>query len=296
MSWILIIAIAFFLNACATAIDKFLLNNKISNPAVYAFIISVLSLIALVLAPWGFHLAAAGQIALALVAGIIFTFALLYMFKAAAINEISRVTPFIGGTQPVFSLVLAIVILGEWLNPASLFGIALLIAGTLIISWQKGKATRKTYAFALFSSFLYALSYVLSKQVFNDQGFISGFVWTRLGAFVGALLLLFIPGTWQALRRQIINPQRQTGGLLLLGQICGAVSAILVFYAISISPSVAIINASRGLEYVFLLLIVVMLSGKYPHLLEEKLTPKILLQKIAATALIVGGLIVLAIS
>ncbi len=296
MSWILIIAIAYFLNACATAIDKFLLNNKISNPAVYAFIISVLSLIALVLAPWGFHLAAAGQIALALVAGIIFTFALLFMFKAAAINEISRVTPFIGGTQPVFSLVLAIVILGEWLNPASLFGIALLIAGTLIISWQKEKTTRKTYAFALFSSFLYALSYVLSKQVFNDQGFISGFIWTRLGAFVGALLLLLIPGTWPTLRRQLKNPQKRTGGWLLFGQICGAVSAILVFYAISISPSVAIINASRGLEYVFLLLIVVMLSGKYPKLLDEKLTPKILLQKIAATALIVGGLIVLAIS
>lgn len=295
MSWIFIIIIAYFLNAAATAVDKFLLKEKIPNPAVYAFIISALSLLALVLAPFGFQLASAAQIALALLAGVIFTFALLYMFKAAAINEISRVTPFIGGTQPVFSLILAALIIGERLSIISLSGIGLLVAGTFVISWQKGKAAKKSYFYALTASFLFALSYVLSKQVFNDQGFVSGFIWTRIGAAIGALLLLIIiPGTWKFLVEEFRKPKKQTSGLLALGQICGAISAILVFYAISISPSVAVINATRGLEYVFLLVIVLLLSGRYPKLLEEKITPKILLQKFAATALIILGLVVLA--
>jgi hypothetical protein len=67
----------------------------------------------------------------------------------------------------------------------------------------------------------------------------------------------------------------------------------LVNYAISISESVALVNALRGLEYVFLLVIVFSLSWKFPHLLEEKITPTAVAKKIVATALIIAGLFIL---
>ena len=35
--------------------------------------------------------------------------------------------------------------------------------------------------------------FVLAKFVFSNQEFISGFVWTRIGSFLAALLLLLIP-------------------------------------------------------------------------------------------------------
>ena len=82
MTWFIIAIFAYFLNAVAITIDKFLLSKKIPNPAVYAFFIATLSLLALVLIPFGFHFYSLAQILIALIAGLIFTFALLYLFSA----------------------------------------------------------------------------------------------------------------------------------------------------------------------------------------------------------------------
>src|SRR3989344_4905535 len=116
MTWFIIAIFAYFLNAVAITIDKFLLSKKIPNPAVYAFFIATLSLLALVLIPFGFHFYSLAQIYIALVAGLIFTFALLYLFRALSQNEASRITPFMGGLQPLFIFILALIFLGEKLG------------------------------------------------------------------------------------------------------------------------------------------------------------------------------------
>ena len=148
MTWPIITIIAYLLNAIAITIDKFLLAKKITNPAVYAIFISTLSLLALVLIPFGFHLYSLNQILIALVAGLIFTFALLYMFKALGQNEASRITPFMGGFQPIFVFILAFIFLNEILIPQQLIAFIIIILGTVIISWQNNsKATQKKSLF-----------------------------------------------------------------------------------------------------------------------------------------------------
>lgn len=299
MNWLIIVIVAYFLNASATTIDKFLLTKKIPNPAVYAFFISALSLIAVVLAPFGMHWVSLPSVGIALVAGAVFAFALLYMFKAFAGNEVSRVTPFMGGVQPILVLVLAWFFLGEVLSLRSILAFAVIIAGTVIISWQKGKASRRSYLLALVSTALFAIAYTMNKFVFDDQGFITGFVWTRVGAFLGALLII-IPAVnrrdvMAELRNSKKKGKRQTGALFLIGQACGAVGFILINYAIAISTSVALVNALQGLQYVFLLVIVAVLAFRFPKVLKEKFTPGILVQKVVSVVLIVIGLVLLSI-
>lgn len=286
---------AYFLNAIAVVIDKFLLSKKISNPAVYAFFISALSLLGLFLIPFGFQLYSINQILIAIIAGIIFTFALLYMFKAISGNEASRVTPFMGGLQPIFVFILALIFLGENLDIQSLIAFAVIISGTVVISWQNNsKASQKeAYIFAIISTFLFAISYTINKYVFIQQDFISGFVWTRVGSFLGALTLLFIAQNRRDIKKEIKNPEKKTGNLFIAGQSAGALSFVLVNYAIAISDSVALVNAMRGLEYIFLLIIVFSLSWKFPKLLEEKITPGAVAKKIIATILIISGLFIL---
>ncbi|MEI6288446.1 MAG: EamA family transporter [bacterium] len=295
MFGIFIAIVAYFLNASATAIDKFLLSKKITNPAVYAFVISALSLLGIVLIPFGFHSSTWIQILIALANGIVFVFAYLYMFKAIGQNEVSRITPFMGGLQPIFIFALAGIFLKEVLPVQSLLAFLVIVIGTIVISWQKkGKtSSRRSYLLAAISAFLFAVAITLNKQVFNDQGFVTGFVWTRVGTFLGALLLLIPLKNRQDIIKEIRHPQKQSGWLFVGGQVCGALSFLLVSYSIAVSNSVALVSALRGLEYVFLLLIVLALSKKHPRLLSEKMTPRIIAQKAVATSLIIVGLIIL---
>ena len=295
MTWFIIAIFAYFLNAIAITIDKFLLSKKIPNPAVYAFFIATLSLLALVLIPFGFHFYSLTQILIALIAGLIFTFALLYLFSALSQNEASRITPFMGGLQPLFIFILALIFLGEKLGFQQLIAFFIIILGTILISWQKqsSAANKKAYLLAIVSTLLFAISYTLNKYAFINQDFISGFVWTRVGSFLGALCLLFSLKNRLAIKAEFKKPKKQTGSLFIFGQVTGALSFILINYAIAISSSVALVNALQGLQYIFLLIIVFSLSWQFPKLLEEKMTPIIIIKKIIATALIIGGLFIL---
>jgi drug/metabolite transporter (DMT)-like permease len=300
MLWLIIIIIAYFLNASATVVDKFLLTKKIPNPAVYAFFICFLNLLGLVFIPFGFHFTSWTQTLIALINGVLFTFAYLFMFMALNRNEASRITPFMGGLQPIFVLLLAFILLGERISGLAFLAFAVIVLGTIVLSYQKEKikkliaSSKSSYWLAVVATILFAAAYTLNKYIFVTEGFVTGFVLVRIGTFLGALLLLLRPQNIRDIINEIKVPKKSANGLFLIGQGAGALSLILVSYAVAISKSVAIINASRGLEYVFLLIIVLLLARKHPHLLEEKLTPPIIFQKAAAVALIIAGLIILA--
>ncbi len=302
MNWLLIIVIAYLLNAIAAVVDKHLLSKEIPQPAVYAFFISFLGIIALVLTPFGFAIPAVSQIIIGLLAGLIFTFALLYLFKALKQNDASRITPFIGGWQPFFIFILAWLFLSEQLAHAEILAFFMLIAGTVLITldFSKKKTGMGGFGLAAIAAILFAVSYVLTKEVYLNQAFISGFVWTRLGAFAGALLLLIPVDNRRAIFASFKKPkphsadQRKKTGLLFLGgQAAGALSFLMVNYAISLA-SVSLVNALQGLQYVFLLIMVFFLSKFHPKVLREKMTRGIIIQKVGAIILIGFGLTLLA--
>lgn len=292
--WLPIVVSAYFLNAVAAVVDKFLIAKKIPNPAVYTFFIAALGLLGLVLIPWGFNWPGWFQFLIALLAGLTFTLALLYLFKALSLSEASRITPFIGGLSPIFVLIFSFLFLTERLSPNQLLAFFLIVAGTLVISWEKSqrKGLVKGFAFALFSALLFGISYTLTKYVYNHQAFISGFVWMRMAAFLGALLLLINPANRQAIKESFHKSDVKVGGLFFFGQASGALSFILINYAISLAK-VSLVNALQGLQYVFLLTLVLILARWHPHILAEKVRGKILMQKIIAVGLIGGGLALL---
>jgi len=75
----------------------------------------------------------------------------------------------------------------------------------------------------------------------------------------------------------------------------GAGASILQNWAIFLAPLVyvAIINALQGINYAFLLVFIIFLSLKFPQILKEEISKKILLQKIIAILLISAGLFLL---
>lgn len=298
MTWLIIVIVAYFLNAVAAIVDKYLISKRVPQPAVYAFSISILGILSVFLIPFGFAVPKFLMIFWSLAAGISFTFALFFLFTALKFGETTKITPFIGGLQPIFIFALSYFFLRERLAANQIIAFIFLVAGTIFISCDfNGKKVFKENGllYALLSTILFAVSYFLTKFVFQSVAFIPAFVWIRFGSVFGALLFL-IPSE---ARGKIFNTfksregrRKGTSQIFFLGQICGAFSFFLINYAIKLN-SVSLTNALQGIQYVFLITMVIILSKKFPHILEEKLTFKILLQKITAIIFISIGLICL---
>ncbi len=291
--WLVIVVVAYFLNAIAAVVDKFLISKKISNPAVYTFYITIWGLLAMILAPWGFGWYGWGQFFANMVGGVAFAYALLFLFKALAKNDSSRITPFIGGFSPIFVLIFSFLFLGERLDASQFIAFALIVGGTILVSLSKvSKPEGNGFGLAILAAFLFGVTYTLSKYVYLHQNFISGFIWMRFGVFLGTLLILIPRGNRQAVVESWRTKDVKVGGLFLFGQAAGALGFILVSYAISLA-SVTLVNAMQGLQYVFLLIMVLILAKWHPKVLSENLRGRVLAQKIIAIVLVGVGLALL---
>lgn len=299
MTWVFITIIAYFFHALNALTDKFLLSESIPRPSNYAFYVGIFGLFSLFLIPFGdFFIPSPVELAKALFSGATFTFALFLFFIAMKHGEASRVSTMIGAFSPVFVLILSYFFLGSSLGSRELAAFMILVFGGILISFKRSPVlnnfggTTDILAITVFASLIFALSYVFAKAVFNDLSFINGFIWTRLGSFAASLVFL-IP---REIRNSILNLPRIAGSktsvLFLLNKIFGALGFFLISYAISLG-NVSIINAMQGVEYALIFLLAVILSMKYPFILEEEISKSVVLQKVSAFFLISFGLFLL---
>lgn len=297
MNWIFFSVAAYFLLAVSFVIDKVLLKQRIPHPAVYAFYVALLSLLALLLAPWGMHWLGGGLLAISFLGGVFFVYALLFFYQAVKENEISRVAPLIGSITPVATLLVGL-LFGQRFSTFTFAGIGLLVAGGFLISFDLPIRSLKIFrgfSSSIASGIFFALAYLVFEYVYGIEGFLNGFIWTRLGLFVGALSLLFIP----VFRKNIINSFKgakkkkrrniSTAFVFVLNKIFGGGSSVLINFAISIS-SASLVNALGSVQFVFVLGLVALASLKYNHIFEEKLYFWDWAQKIAAIGIIAIGM------
>jgi len=304
MSWLLIVIIAHFFNAGVFIVDRYLLKRGFPNPLSYAFWIGLCSVVVLVLAPFGFSIPPTNQIIVALATGIVWLLAAIIFYTALYKGEASRVVPTVGGLIPLFTLGLSFIFLGERLSAKELIAFCLLVSGGIILSLLVIKKTRifvsnqkirltKASVPALGAALVFAVSFVMTKSVFLEQSFISGLIWIRLGAALGALFLLIPSSFRQMIFKKGKRIKIKFFGLFLSAKGLGVVGSLLIYWAIFLG-SVTLVNALQGVQYVFLLLLAFFLFRKMPSL-REQFNKKVLVQKIFAIILICLGLVVLVI-
>jgi len=298
MNWLLIIFIAYFLGAIAMVIDKAMLKKSIPEPLVYTFYIGLLGLIFIpLLMPFGFFVPDFDVILMSLVAGILFIIALITFFNTLKVDDASQVIPIIGGMSPLLILILAFFIAGEKLAINELIALFIIVVGSFIISLDRHgkswKISSRTLLLSFFAALFFAMSYSLTKKVYDQVDFLNGFIWTRLGALLTIFSLLFYPKFRQLLKKSSKKSKKQVKFIFLVGQAMAGISFLLVNYAISLG-SVTITNALQGLQYVFLFIIVVILSKYRPKIIKEKIDRQTVVQKIVAIIIISLGLLLIA--
>jgi len=298
MLWLFIIISAYFLFAITALVDKYLLIGP-PNPKIYSFYVGTLGILVLLLIPFvGFSIPSFWQIILSLLAGILFLLALFTLYTALEHFEFSRVVPAIGGILPLFTFGL-VLLLGdkEGMGFFKILAFLLLILGSVLISFKKEKSiTLKSFSISVLAAFLFSLSFVLAKFVYLSQPFWSGFIWIRIGSLLAAIFFIFTPEVKKEIFQKQFSFRKKTGTLFVLNQIVGAGGSILQNFAIALVSLgfLPFINALEGTRYVFLLIFASLISFKFPKILKEEISRKILFQKILAVLLIAGGLLLLA--
>lgn len=297
MFWLIVAILSYFLFAVVALIDKYLLVGPFPNPRVYSLYVGVLGIWALALIPFvDFLIPDPGQILLALSSGALFIFAVFWYSRGLRSFEASRIIPAIGGLNPLFIFGLTYFLGKESFSEKEGLAFLLLVAGSVFIVLQREKfVTLKSFQISAISALLFSLSFFFAKIVYSVQPFWSGLIWMRLGGFLATLSFIFSKEVREEIFLKRFTLKKKTAGIFLLGQSIGAGASILQNWAIFLAPMayLAIINALSGVQYFFLLAIAVLISFKFPRLLKEEISRKVIIQKIFAVLFTTIGLYLL---
>lgn len=288
--------IAYLFLALNGVVDKILLTRAVKNASAYAFWSGILAPLIFVLAPFGLTLLDTQDMLIALAGGAVFTYGTFFLYKGIQETSISRIMPIEGGLVPLFTLILAYFLLNERLPEHQLLAFAFLVAGAVLVAFRREEAVWRPKALenASLAALLFAVSFVLTKLVYDHSNFVTGLVWTRVGVFLAALSFL----ASRKLRNEIAGAARNTSRNNILvyygSRGLGVFGGWLQNYAISVG-SVTIVNALQGTQFAFVLLLSTLLSVYFPKILKERMNPGTLAQKLIAIVLITVGLYFLSI-
>lgn len=299
MLWALITIFSYFLLALTVLGDKYLLSGK-PEPKSYNFFINLPGILLLFLIPFvGFVRPDFRQTVLSLLAGGLSVFAGYFLYLALERFEASRVIPAIGGILPLFTLGIVYISTGKGPAPESLAAFFLLVLGSVLISFEKGKEiSLASFSLSALSAFLFALSFVFTKSLYLELPFWTTLILIRSGAALVSLVFLFDKETRKEIFQKNSIFQKNTGIVFLATQGVGTIASFLQNWAIFLAPLgfLAFINALEGTRYVFLLFLSVLVSMKFPKILKEQISKQIIFQKAIAILVIIIGLGVLVFS
>ena len=296
MFWIVITIISYILFASAVLVDRYLLTGPLRSPLAYTFYVNITAIFALGFLPFGFFVPDISFIGLSFIFGIVMVSSLYMFFHTIAKGSVSRTIPMIGALTPIVTLILSFLLIDIYqIGGLGIASFALLIVATVFLSLNvaRGKfiPSMTDIIHVTITAFLMGLSLVLVKILYDNIGFINGFIWTRLFVFLFALSMLFIPSVRDIVFRK--NPLKKKTFFLpaLAGKGAGVVASLLQNYAVSIVVvgQLAFINALAGVQYITLLVFIVLIGKYRPNLLKERLDRSdIIIRAIGISALIVG--------
>lgn len=282
MTWLLVAAVAQFILGTSAIFDKLLLRRGFFEPWSYAFWLGILGLSSLILLPFGFQSVPVPLMLLAFAAGTVFILAMLTMFLSLHRGRASETLPVIGGFSPVFTLFISLLLLKDQLTFVDVIGFAFLVVGGLLLFLSAGeRAGVKSVSLILLSALFFGLSNVLTKIVFENTNFITGFFLIKVGAALMAFTFLLYP----RIRASIIASREEfvhkNQFFYVTNRAYAGLGSILLYVAILLAHP-ALVDATQSLRY-----IVIFFASWL--LLKEISKGRALAGKIVATVLVVIG-------
>lgn len=299
MLWFIIALVGYVFLALAFILDKFILTDSVDSPAVYTFYSTIIMAGALVLWPFGVQLLVGIDWLWAIVSGVSFGLALWLFYLGVKEGEASHIAPFQGAFVTIGSYVLGFVFLGEQLSQLQIFGIALLIVASLLLSVEKSEKHQRIhigFLWAGLAGFFYAVSHVSAKYLYDIYPFLTGFMWTRATTAIVGIVLLCTPVVLRSFRKatpetkEAVQPLSKKYALPIIfgNKVLAIIAVVAIQYAAAIG-SVTLVQALSGVQFILMFVLILFFSRVTPRFFKEDFTKKEIVTQTVALLIVVLG-------
>ncbi len=289
MSWIALSIWAGFVWALGSISDKFVLSKLVKKSVVpvimtgaVGFIGGIISILVKGLEPLPLT-----HLLLALLAGFFFIMFAIFYFKAAQIEEVSRVTPLFY-LSTLFTALIAGIFLGEIFTFTKYIGIALLFAGAMLISLRKPYSIRlgKAFWFMVLMAIFFASNWVITKYLVTTSDVWTVFAYTRIGGFITLLPIVWINRS--ALKETYAETKLKAYSIMTIKEFV-TLSGVLSVTIAATSGYITLISALTALHMLFVLVFTIFLSLFLPRIIKEDLDKNTVIIKVIATSSTLAG-------
>ncbi len=298
--FIILALIGYGFQAFDLILNKFILEKTTVKPTLFLFYSTITALPVFLLLPFGTErLIGVTDYGVALCSGLMFAAALAAMYTAIQESEISHIGPLLGAVIPFFVLILSYFFLREVIVTQELLGIGVLILGSLIIAFEKSRlhhGFHRGIVWAVLAGFLFAVSHVSAKYMYDLHGFLTGFVYTRGFSGIVGIALLALPSIRKTLFavKQKTVPTKSLGqaSIVVIEKLVAFFGVVFLQYATAIG-SVTIVNALAGAQFALLIGLVALLSKVRPAVFKEDFEKREITQEAIGVAVIALGLMLI---
>ncbi|MDP2692599.1 MAG: DMT family transporter [bacterium] len=293
--WFAFAFLGYFLLAVVFILDKLILTKSVSKPVVYTFYSTIFLFGALLAWPFGVELLGGVDWIIAILSGVSFGLALWALFVGLKKGETSHISPFNGAFVTIFTYLVANYFLGEKLSDIQIVGLVILVFSSLLLSFEKSRkfsGFHVGFLWAGLSGLLFAISHVSAKYLYEIYPFFTAFVWTR--AFIGlvGLFTLLFPSVRDSFKKTKNKKEKKkkknTVIIVVTDKVLAVLAVILIQYAAAVGP-VAPVFALSGVQFVFIFIMVYLLTKFAPKLFKEYFTKKEIAVEVIAILLVMLG-------
>ncbi len=300
MAWFFIAILGYTFLAFTFVLDKFILEESVKEPVVYTFYSTIIMFAALAAYPFGVEFLVGIDWFWGIFSGVSFGFGLWLLFIAVDIGETSHISPFNGAVVTLASYLISYIFLGESLTQLQIFGMALLVVASLMLSFEKSKkhsGFHVGFIWAIFSGIFFAASHVSAKYLYDIYPFLTGFVWTRASAGLVGLGVLFFPEVRASFNKDEETKQSETEQklakkyripIIAANKVLAIIAVILVQYATDLGK-VSLVRAMSGLQFVLMFFLVYIFTKFTPQFFKEYFTTREIVIQLLALFLVVAG-------
>lgn len=283
MSWLLLVIISAFATSLSRVLQRILLKHNDSDSFAFSFIFAVLVSIAILgytFITKTFEFPNLVEVWFNLIIMVIFYAAgSVFIYKAYKESPASEVS-IIFASSSAWSVLSALMFLGEKLSTTNIFGIVAIILGVIIVNYQKTAwKLERGHLYSLLAALMYGLAFTNDALIINHFHSVPPYVFL---AFIlpAIAILLYRPSLVAKLPHYF---SKEMIGKLFFTATIYAASAISLYTAYKMGGKASIISPIQQTNVV----ITVILSY---FLLNEK---DKLSQKIIGAALVFGGALLL---
>ena len=294
MNWTNTAIVAAALMGVVNILDSHLLTKRFTGLREFLLIVSVIQIAYAFIVYFLFPLPqdiGPVPILAAVGSGLIRSIAVYIMLFNLKREHVSQVIPVVY-THPIFVAIIAVSLLGETLNFMGWIAIVIVVAGSVMVSINRTPSGDNTIRIDLLlklflASLLFAVADVTSKYALNYMSSWNMY-WLTSFCMTG---VFFIISTRPDVVRNIITMNNRTSTLVItvINETLAPIGLALSLSALKRGP-VSLVSTILGTRPMFVLLFAFIVSRVAPSFLILDKGKKIIVLRIIATAMIVGGL------